>query len=43
MSTSNDYKSSEVRRDLFIIPGIEEFFSALMQNLAFFPLKMVVN
>jgi len=31
------YESSEVRRDSFIIPGIEESFSALTQNLAFFP------
>ena len=35
------YESSEVGRDSFIIPGIEEFFSALTQNLAFFPQKLM--
>ena len=37
------YESSEVQRDLFIIPGIEEFFSALTQNLAFFPQKLMAR
>ena len=40
---SRDYESSEVRRDSFIIPGIEEFFSALTQNLAFFPRKLMAR
>jgi hypothetical protein len=32
-----------LRRDLFIIPGIEVSFSALTQNLAFFPRKLMVR
>ena len=38
-----NYESSEVRRDSFIIPGIEDFFSALTQNLAFFPRKLMAR
>ena len=38
-----DYESSDVWRDSFIIPWIEEFFSALMQNLDFFPWKLMAR
>ena len=40
---NRNYKSFEVQRDSFIIPGMEEFFSALTQNLAFFPRKLMAR
>ena len=41
---TSSYESSEVRRvDLFITPGIEESFSALTQNFAFLPRKLMAR
>ena len=41
---SLDYESSEVRRvDSFITPGIEDSFSALTQNFAFLPRKLMAR
>jgi hypothetical protein len=36
------YESSEVRKDLFIIPVIEGSFSALIQNFDFVPRKLMM-
>ena len=44
LDLSTDYESSEVRRvDSFITPGIEESFSALTQNFAFLPRKLMAR